>query len=208
MFSKPTHEQALSLAAIFQACEVVSQLANSGESNERVMEFAMSTLLNQHPNSVEALYGSRENLASGIRGIQVFFAENKRQILTNEYREIINYMMSTIHLASKLGKNTLLLERISQGIEDANNQAQHFSITHENVYSNIASLYQDNISKMRLKIQVTGSGLYLQQAAIAAKIRCMLFAAIRNAFLWRQLGGKRRHLLLQRRLLLEKLASD
>lgn len=207
MFSKPTHEQALALAAIFQACEVVAQLAHSGESNEQVMEFTMATLLNQHPSSITDLYGSKENLASGIKGIEVFFADNKKQTPTDEHREIINYMMSTIHLASKLGKNTMLLERISRGIEDANIQAQHFSVTHENVYSNIASLYQDNISKMRLKIQVIGSGLYLQQAAIAARIRCMLFAAIRNAFLWRQLGGKRRHLLLQRRLLLEKLAD-
>ena len=207
MFSKPTYDQALALAAIFQACQSVSQLAHSGETKDELMEFAMSTLLNQHPSSIESLYGSRENLALGIRGIKAFFSDNKKQMPDPEYREIVNYMMSTIHLASKLGKNTLLLDRISQGIEDANNQAQHFSVTHENVYSNIASLYQENISNMRLKIQVTGSALYLQQAAIAAKIRCMLFAAIRNAFLWRQLGGKRRHLLLQRKLLLEKLAS-
>jgi high frequency lysogenization protein len=44
-----------------------------------------------------------------------------------------------------------------------------------------------------------GSAVYLQQAGVAARIRCMLFAAIRNAFLWRQLGGKRRHLLIQRK---------
>ena len=48
-----------------------------------------------------------------------------------------------------------------------------------------------------------GSAVYLQQSAVAARIRCMLFSAIRNAFLWRQLGGKRRHLLLQRKAFLE-----
>lgn len=210
MFSKPTLDQAYALAAVFQTCNLVSQLAHTGEAENDLMEFAMTTLLNQNPSSVEALYGSRENLAHGIEAIKSFFSDKNKQRLPSEQkeaknREVINYVMSTIHLASKLGKNPALLQQISQGIEDANSQAQHFSVTHENVCSNVASLYQDTISKMRLRIQVLGSGIYLQQNTVAARIRCMLFSAIRHAFLWRQLGGKRRHLLLQRKLIIEQL---
>jgi len=171
------------------------------------MEFAMTTLLNQSPSSVEELYGSKEILAAGIESMENFFAEHNKQTLKPEQRESINYVMSTIHLASKLTKKTTVLEQISQGIGDANNQAQHFSVTHENVYSNVANLYQNTISKMRLRIQVSGAGIYLQQTSIAARIRCMLFSAIRNAFLWRQLGGKRRHLMFQRKLILYELNS-
>jgi high frequency lysogenization protein len=58
---------------------------------------------------------------------------------------------------------------------------------------------------MRLRIQVGGSGVYLQQPAIAQRIRCMLFVAIRSAFLWQQLGGTRIHLMLQRKTLVKLL---
>lgn len=204
MFSKPTHDQALALAAIFQSCDLVYQLAHSGHAENSRMEFSMSTLLNQDPSSLKDLYGSTENLQVGASIMETFFASPK-QTGSSESTEVINYVMSTIHLASKLGKKATTLQTISQGIERANNQAAHFSNTHDNVYSSIADLYQNTISKMRLRIQVSGSGVYLQQAGIAARIRCMLFAAIRNAFLWRQLGGKRRHLLLQRESIVEKL---
>ncbi len=207
VFSKPTHDQALALAAIFQSCELVYQLAHSGHAENSRMEFSMSTLLNQEPSSLTDLYGSTENLRAGATLMETFFASPKQQNGSSDSRQVINYVMSTIHLASKLGKKTATMQTISQGIERANNQAAHFSNTHENVYSSIADLYQNTISKMRLRIQVSGSGVYLQQAAIAARIRCMLFAAIRNAFLWRQLGGKRRHLLLQRESIVEKLNS-
>lgn len=209
MFSKPSKDQVKALAATFQACDLVSQLAYTGEAKYPLMEFAMTTLLNQNPSSVDELYGPQQNLAEGIERLRNLFAKQEKKSTPSDiqvrYREIINYVMSCIHLASKLDKNPTLLQLISDGIEDANNQAQHFSVSHENVYSNVASLYQDTISQMRLRIQVLGSGIYLQQPTVAAKIRCMLFSAIRNAYLWRQLGGKRRHLILYRKLIIAQL---
>jgi len=171
------------------------------------MAFAMSTLLNQNPDSLRDLYGSVDNLQSGIDIMQDFLSDNKNAG-DSKNREVINYVMSSIHLAGKLVSNREMLNQIETGIDNANQQAQHFSVTHENVYTNVAALYQDTISTMRLRIQVLGSGVYLQQAAVAARIRCMLFTAIRNAFLWRQLGGKRRHLLFQRKVLLKVIADQ
>lgn len=206
MLSKPTYEQILSLAAIFQSANQVYQLAYTGESDSAKTKFAMATLLNQSPNSLEELYGDKDNLADGF-SIMNRFMNNANQPAETKHKEVISYVMSAIHLASKLAKKPDMLATIENGINNANQQAQHFSITHENVYSNVASLYQETISQMRLRIQVMGAGVYLQQPAIAARIRCMLFSAIRNAFLWRQLGGKRRHLLIQRKAILKVIAE-
>ena len=202
MFSKPTEQQALALAAIFQASNQVYKLAYSGHSDADKMHFAMSTLLDQNPDSLEKLYGSVENLQGGINTMRGFM-ENANKISDPKHKDVISYVMSSIHLASKLTSDKQLISKIENGIDNARQQAEHFSITHDNVYTNVGSLYQDTISTMRLRIQVMGSAVYLQQAGVAARIRCMLFAAIRNAFLWRQLGGKRRHLLIQRKAFLK-----
>ena len=160
-------------------------------------------LFRSNPDSLRDLYGSVDNLQSGINLMQAFLTD---KIATDsKQREVINYVMSSTHLAGKLLSNSPMLDQIDKGIDNARQQAQHFSVTHENVCTNVASLYQETISKMRLRIQVLGSGVYLQQTAVAVRIRCMLFAAIRNAFLWRQLGGKRRHLLFYRKVLLKVL---
>ena len=202
MFSKPSKQQALALASIFQASNQVYKLAYNGVSDKETMSFAMSTLLNQDPDSLDQLYGSIDNLQDGLDSMKIFL-ENANNVYESKYKEVIGYVMSSIHLASKLFNDNELLTKIENGIDNARQQAEHFSITHDNVYSNVGSLYQDTISNMRLRIQVMGSAVYLQQSAVAARIRCMLFSAIRNAFLWRQLGGKRRHLLMQRKAFLK-----
>ncbi|MGC6480956.1 MAG: high frequency lysogenization protein HflD [Porticoccaceae bacterium] len=202
MFSKPTKQQALALAAIFQASNQVYKLAYTGDSDIETMEFSMSTLLNQNPDSLGQLYGPIDNLQDGLATMQRFL-ENAKNISEPRHKEVISYVMSSIHLASKLSSDQQLLSKIENGIDKARLQAEHFSMIHDNVVTNVGALYQDTISKMRLRIQVMGSAVYLQQSGVAARIRCMLFAAIRNAFLWRQLGGKRRHLLLQRKAFVE-----
>ena len=202
MFSKPTKQQALALAAIFQASNQVYKLAYTGDSDIETMEFSMSTLLNQNPDSLGQLYGPIDNLQDGLVTMQRFL-ENAKNISEPRHKEVISYVMYSIHLASKLSSDQQLLSKIENGIDKARLQAEHFSMIHDNVVTNVGALYQDTISKMRLRIQVMGSAVYLQQSGVAARIRCMLFAAIRNAFLWRQLGGKRRHLLLQRKAFVE-----
>lgn len=202
MFSKPTKQQALALAAIFQASNQVYKLAYTGDSDIETMEFSMSTLLNQNPDSLGQLYGPIDNLQDGLVTMQRFL-ENAKNISEPRHKEVISYVMSSIHLASKLSSDQQLMSKIENGIDKARLQAEHFSMIHDNVVTNVGALYQDTISKMRLRIQVMGSAVYLHQSGVAARIRCMLFAAIRNAFLWRQLGGKRRHLLLQRKAFVE-----
>lgn len=202
MFSKPTKQQALALAAIFQASNQVYKLAYTGDSDIETMEFSMSTLLNQNPDSLGQLYGPIDNLQDGLVTMQRFL-ENAKNISEPRHKEVISYVMSSIHIASKLSSDQQLLSKIENGIDKARLQAEHFSMIHDNVVTNVGALYQDTISKMRLRIQVMGSAVYLQQSGVAARIRCMLFAAIRNAFLWRQLGGKRRHFLLQRKAFVE-----
>ena len=95
---------------------------------------------------------------------------------------------------------------IGERLEQADHQATHFSsVSHTNVIANLAQIYQDSISTFRYRIQVNGYAGYLQQDSIAQRIRCLLFAGIRAAILWHQLGGKRYHLIFSRKQLLSQL---
>ena len=201
-FSKPTSEQAVALAAVFHACELVSQLANTGEASSDDMSLCMSALLNQNPDSLSQIYGPVSGLKLGMDSMERLFSDGN-----GDKAEILRYVVSILYLARKLSSDQGMLDKIATGIENAERQAQHFSISHDNVYANIASLNQDTVSTLRLRIQVSGSSGYLQQPAVAQRIRCLLFSAIRSAFLWQQLGGKRIHLAFYRKQLAKLLPA-
>ena len=205
-FSKPTSEQAVALAAVFHACELVSQLANTGEASSDEMSLCMSALLNQNPDSLSQIYGPVSGLKLGMDSMERLFSDGSEET-KKDSGEILRYVVSILYLARKLSSDKGMLDKIATGIENAERQSQHFSITHDNVYANIASLYQDTVSTLRLRIQVSGSSGYLQQPAVAERIRCLLFSAIRGAFLWQQLGGKRIHLAFYRKQLAKLLPA-
>jgi high frequency lysogenization protein len=68
-------------------------------------------------------------------------------------------------------------------------------------------MYQDTLSKLSFRIQVHGDSRFLQQPQVANQVRAILMSGIRAAMLWRQLGGKRWHLIFKRKALLNALES-
>lgn len=205
MFAKPTHDQAMALAAVFQACHLVDQLANTGEASNEQVKVCISALLNQDPESIEDLYGSEYNLATGVDALTLLLGEHKG---SEQFSGVtLVYALSILSIERQLDSRPVMLKNIAEGIDNATRQAQHFSVIHDNVFANIASLYQQTISTLRQRIQVKGNPIYLQQPGIAERIRCLLFAAVRSAFLWRQLGGKRYHLVVYRKPLIRALKN-
>ena len=194
-FNKPTADQAVSLAAVFQSCELVAELAHTGNAPIGQMQHSMEILLNQNPLSIVQLYGPLDNLALGFQSMKSLFGEMEQP----KHPEVMRYVLLVIYLASKLSKDKHRLNTIAEGIELAARQAQHFSVTHDNVFSNIAELYEQSVSTLAVRVQVVGSAHYLRQPAIAQRIRSQLFGAIRNAFLWRQLGGSQFHIMMRRK---------
>ncbi len=201
MFFNPTQEQILPLAAAFQACQLLDNLAKHGEIPNPELETAVASLLNQTPQSTEEVFGTRANLVLGMQTMNDLLSPAPAQRANG----VLGYVINVMHVERKLAKNQNMLNRIGAGIAQAARQAQHFSTTDERVLASLADLYQQTISTFRFRIQVRGQGGHLQQAQTANRIRCLLFAAIRAVLLWRQLGGRRWHLIFRRNQVLQEL---
>jgi len=92
---------------------------------------------------------------------------------------------------------------MGQRLDQVKRQLHHFTINDDAVIANMASIYSDIISPLGAKIHVAGSPNQLQQQAVQQKIRTLLLAGVRAAVLWRQVGGKRRHLFFSRKALVK-----
>ena len=203
LFSAPTREQTIALGGIFMACQQVDSYARLGTGSAAQLETAMMALLNQDPDTTEAVYGGLANLENGFATIEKVLANPKDP----NNALVLRYVIGVFYLARKLTANRAMLNRIGEGIAGAKRQAESFSPAHTNVIANVADLYQQTISTFSFRIQVNGVAANLQQQAIANKIRCLLFSAVRSAILWQQCRGSRFHLMFRRDTVL-KLATE
>ncbi|MBN8431526.1 high frequency lysogenization protein HflD [Microbulbifer salipaludis] len=191
-------DQALALAGVFQAAILVERLAKTGTAPAEQLETAVYSLFQQNPETTEDVFGGVEKLLPGLRAARQLIATRNHP----EYTDCLRYVLSILYLQRQLAKKPDLLSIIGNRLEKAQLQTDHFGVGHENVYANLASIYSDTLSTFRFRIQVLGDFNYLQQQRIANQIRSMLFAGVRSAMLWRQLGGRRLHLLFHRKKLI------
>ena len=111
----------------------------------------------------------------------------------------MRYALSIIHLESRLRKNGHMMNQLGESIQASVRQADHFHITHESVIGNLADTYKQTLSTLSFRIKVAGNPQILQNSHNANKVRALLLAGIRAAILWRQVGGRRWHLLFNRK---------
>lgn len=197
-------DRTIALAGIFQATQLVQQIANTGNSDEQALEACIKSLFQVNVDKAEDAYGSKERLNTGFKilieqlGGKTGDNEQKRDLCISKYTAGI------LVLERRLSKNSTMLETISSGIERASNQAEHFSLLHENVIASLAHIYSQTISTIKPRIMVQGEHVYISNSNLANLIRAVLLSAIRSAVLWRQCGGTRWQLLLQRRTIVEE----
>jgi high frequency lysogenization protein len=194
--SKNLQDITLALAGVVQAAILVEQIAKTGQVPQDAYKCSIESLFDLNPSSTSAVYGgSAQHLRVGLEALRDMLAGKHKN------QEAMRYALGALHLQKKLAGRKDMLNTIASRISQAASQAEHFSSTHENVIGNLGQVYSETISTFRFRIQVMGDYNYLQQTRIASQIRALLLAAIRSAMLWRQLGGNRWQLLLQRKAL-------
>lgn len=186
-------DKTLALAGIFQAANLVQQIANNGKYDLNAYKASIHSIFNVDPKSTLDVFGELKNLKLGLNSVVIL------EKMKNKQHDMIRYALSLIHLEKKLSKHPELIEIISQGIQRASNQAEIFSYTHDNVIANLAGIYTDSISTFKFRINITGNQFYLTNTSNVNKIRALLLAGIRATVLWRQLGGNRWQLISNRK---------
>ncbi|MFZ2450227.1 MAG: high frequency lysogenization protein HflD [Methylovulum miyakonense] len=200
-----TH-QTIALAGVAQAAALVQQLATTGTADSAAMEASIGSVLKIDADTVIEVYGS-------LAGLQLGFGHLKQQMTNYKIAnaEQARYSASLVFLENQLSKQPKMLKTISEGIEKAQLQVEHFGLLHDNVLANLADIYSNTASKLQPKIMVNGESDYLTNPHIADKIRACLLAGIRSVTLWRQCGGTRWKFLFYRKKIqteLEKLLKQ
>lgn len=190
-----TAHRALAMAGVFQAAYLVQQVARRGKVAESAVAASINSLFQLEPDNAAAVFGGIDGVATGLR----VFSEQLDGKHARRDPELLRYVIGLLHLERQLARHDDLLQQIRQGIEGLAGDAQQPDhITQQSVIAALARLYQDTVSTLTPRLMVHGEPTVLADADTANLIRALLLAAIRAAVLWRQCGGRRWRLLLQR----------
>lgn len=190
-----TQNITIALAGVFQAAQLVKDLAHRGEINEDAYLTCIHSLLDLNPPDIKSIYGNTSHLSTGLKTMIKFFQQNSDE----RDKEIASYFVSLIILQRKLNKNPGMMQKIHDRIPFLTTQIKHFGIEHPTVTANIADIYTSTLSQLKYRIHVQGNRLYLENEAGINKVRALLLAGIRAAMLWQQMGGRMYQLFLFRK---------
>jgi high frequency lysogenization protein len=199
-------DRAIGLIGIYQAAQMVYDLATTGRTDDTAFKTTLNSLFSDQPEDTLAVFGGKvENIQVGVRTLLAQMSSD--MAVQNRNIEVTRYVLSMIILEKKLNQLEGKMDRIFSMLETAKTQRQHFGELHENVIASLARTYTENVSDVHPRVMVNGKHGHLQNPAVANKIRALLLAGIRASTLWRQVGGSRWGLIWSRKKYLRAAQS-
>jgi high frequency lysogenization protein len=192
-------QQTLALAGVAQAARLVDQISRTGSYPLEFLESSIHSLFEFEADSIDKIYGGMAGVKLGLHNLSSLMASKQSQ----ENREIARYVFSLLYLERRFAADPEMMSVVRSRLEHASFRAEHFASHVNDLCHGISGIYQDTLSQLKFRIKVNGSAQHLQNPQNADIIRALLLAGIRSAFLWRQLGGRRWKLVLQRKRLLQ-----
>jgi high frequency lysogenization protein len=193
------YESNIALAGLCQAAALVKQIARSSEFDNKALMTSLNSIAITNSENTEQVFGDINRLALGY---QTLLAQLSNQS-TNKDVEVTRYIANLLSIERKLSASKKNMASLGERISNIQRQKLHLDITDSQMMSNLASIYTDVVSPVTRKIQVAGDPEILKRPDTQHRVRAILLAGVRAAVLWRQLGGKRRHILFSRQQILD-----
>ena len=197
MINQQLKEQTLALAGVFQAAALVHQAATTGQWSGYAAEQSIQSLFELHPETTEDIYTGEYGVNLGLKSLHS--ALSGKQTDTQS----LAYAIELLQLEKQYRKNNKMRRLVGQSLINI----QHLGTDEDNPWDTraeaLAELYQQTISTLSSRIMVSGKPVYLQNERTLGWIRSLLFAGLRSARLWVQLGGSRFDLMFGRKKILK-----
>lgn len=192
-------DRTLALAGVLQATRLVRQIASTGEADAVALSTSIDSVFRIDANSVAEVYGIGPD-QHGARPLQHGLRSLIAQIDGGSGRDpaLLTLVSRVLNVERRFAVRGDMIEAVHKGIVDIARQRDHYGTTHPTVLSRLGELYAGTFSQLKPRILVQGNPVYLGQPPVVAEIRATLFAALRSAVLWRQLGGSYWDVLLKR----------
>jgi len=196
-------DRSIALAGMYQAVKLVQQTAQGERRDAAATRASISSILNTDPESTIAVYGDSRALISGLDLVTSQLSNNSKR------RDLVltGYVITLMHLERKLTRQSDLMQKLARGIDRVKEEIKQADVLDPGIIAALAEVYKDTVSTLQPRIMVQGEESVLRNSDSKNMIRALLLAGMRAAVLWKQRGGNRVRLILQRKQLLECCAE-
>jgi high frequency lysogenization protein len=193
------YESNIALAGLCQAAALVKQIARNNEFDNHALTTSLNSIAITNSENTEQVFGDTNQLALGYQTL----LEQLSNQSNNKDVEVTRYIANLLSIERKLSASKKTMAALGERISNIQRQQLHLDLTDSQMLSNLASIYTDVVSPVTRKIQVAGEPTLLKHPDNQHRVRATLLAGVRAAVLWRQLGGKRRHILFNRQQIID-----
>jgi high frequency lysogenization protein len=196
-------ERTLALAGLFQATELVRQAANHGTWSGYAASSSLQSLFKLEAATTADIFGGTPKVRLGIETLLAVLQGD------NQYTDSLRYAVGLLQIEKKFRRAGKVQSEVGERLKEISvvgaDLAQH---EREDLQAqDISQLYASTISQIAPRIVVSGKPQYLKNERTVAWVRTLLFAGLRSAILWNQVGGGRFELMFGRKKIIREAES-
>lgn len=200
------HQRVLALGALFQAATLAGELARQGRCDADAEAFLLRSVLVLDTDAPEAIYPELGGLRTGLRMLEACLTDSGRSMA--HAGEVVRLVLGMLQVEARLrddgGAQNTLRQRL-QSVQ--RQQAMQSDLPQSALSGLLGTAYVDSLGQLPFRVQIRGDAKQLQSPGMPERIRAILLAGVRAAWLWQRLGGRRWHLLVFRGRLLRAVRA-
>lgn len=202
--TQDARDKTLALAAVMQAAGLASELARSGRCDEAAERTLLDATLVLDRDDCDGIFGGEAALRPGLTWLEGCLHDPGQGM--SRSAELVRLALAIVQVEGHLRQRPDIQQRLRERLQSVQRQrVLHPEQTLREQSLQLGAAYVDTLGTLDFRIQVRGNAQQLQAPGMAERVRAILLAGVRAAWLWQRLGGRRWHLIFMRGRILREI---
>ena len=137
----------------------------------------------------------------GVQGVYAGLPDLARKNPDPSAVERLRYAIAMIDIQKRLRRDTTIASRLRAQLDEIRDGGTILDLNSPEGISALAEIYSATLSLLTPKIIIRGSEQHLKDEDIVLKVRSVLLAGVRAAYLFHELGGRKWQIFIGRKKL-------
>jgi high frequency lysogenization protein len=184
--------QVLAISGVLRAARIVQDLARRGRTQSEHFRCALVSVGTVDESDAKKALGGVDSLVFGL--------DDLTQKQPDAFlMERVRYATALLDLARTLAKSPQTSGQIGKVLAELPDYLAGAEPDSLESIEALAGVYTSNLSDLTPKILIKGEQRFLEDLALVEKVRAILLAGVRAAYLFSQAGGRKWHLFIYRK---------